>query len=604
MLPSPSYYYRTLWIDYNADGDFTDNGELAAYNYSNAYSYSGDIVIPLNAYNGITRMRVGLSSESYNSACHNGGYGEYEDYPINISGGFDNITWMPSNLLNTSVGQTVTTKNLTNSTLFTAYFTNHTGCVDSLSKLIEVKPSSNDITYADICPNQLPYSWRGQNYSLSGNYTMSYTNSFYCDSLYTLQLSVHDTNTSITNNSICSSQLPYSWNGLNINSDGIYTVSLLSSFGCDSIATLNLTVNPTSTGNSNATVCSNHLLYVWNGQNYTSSGIYTASYVNSSGCDSIATLYLTINDTSFSSTNTTICSNEIPYIWNGQSFNESGVYSSNFINANSCDSIAMLNLTIHPTSTSSSNKTICSNQFPYGWNGINITAGGVYTASLVNEYGCDSIATLNVFIQDTILNSMNLTLCSHELPYHWNEQNLTDAGIYQSNFLTGVGCDSIEILNLNVVNDQIEVSQTGNLLIATQASYNYQWFDANNHSVIAGATNSTFIANQPGSYFVVITNGFCVDTSAFIQVQSLSFDNDSNQCNFQVYPNPVSKRLFVSYGDRENTSTTLELYDDSGHLILKRLLYARQLTSIDIANLPRGVYYVRCDSCVRKVVKE
>lgn len=604
MLPYPANYYRTLWIDYNADGDFSDNGELVIYNYSNAYSYSGDIVIPLNAYNGITRMRVGLSSENYNSVCYSGGYGEYEDYPINISGGYNNITWMPSTLLNTSVGQSVTTKSLLDSTVFTAYFTNASGCVDSVSKLISVKPSLNDTTHIDICPNQLPYNWRGQNYSLSGNYTMSYTNSFDCDSLYTLQLSVHDTNTSVSNQSICSNQLPYSWNGLNINSNGVYMVSLLNSFGCDSIASLNLTIHPTSASISNAAVCSNQLPYSWNGQNYSSSGVYNLSYSNSFGCDSIASLNLTIHDTSVSSTNATICSNEMPFVWNGQSFITSGVYASNFINSTGCDSIARLNLTIHPTSTSTSNATFCSNQFPFSWNGININSAGVYSATLTNLYGCDSIATLNLFVVDTILNAFNLTICSYELPYHWNEHNLTSAGIYHSNFINNVGCDSIEILNLNVVNDSVEIYQTGNLLIANQASYTYQWFDVNNHHIIPGATNSTFIANQTGSYSVIISNGFCVDTSTLIQVQSLSFNNNSNECNFRAYPSPVSKTLFVNYGGPENTTATLELYDDAGRLILEQLLEARQLTSIDIANLPRGVYYVRCDSCVRKIVKE
>lgn len=51
--------------------------------------------------------------------------------------------------------------------------------------------------------------------------------------------------TNSTNNlSISSSSLPYSWNGQNITTSGTYSYSTINSLGCDSIATLNLTIQP------------------------------------------------------------------------------------------------------------------------------------------------------------------------------------------------------------------------------------------------------------------------------------------------------------------------------------------------------------------------
>ncbi len=49
---------------------------------------------------------------------------------------------------------------------------------------------------------------------------------------------------STTNTSIYSSALPYSWNGQNISTSGTYTYSSINSLGCDSIAILNLTIQP------------------------------------------------------------------------------------------------------------------------------------------------------------------------------------------------------------------------------------------------------------------------------------------------------------------------------------------------------------------------
>ena len=63
--------------------------------------------------------------------------------------------------------------------------------------------------------------------------------------------------TSSTNVSVCSNQLPYSWNSNSYNAAGTYVVHLTNAGGCDSAATLNLTVIQKGTiGN-----------YVWNDLN-------------------------------------------------------------------------------------------------------------------------------------------------------------------------------------------------------------------------------------------------------------------------------------------------------------------------------------------------
>ncbi|MEZ4798728.1 MAG: hypothetical protein R2809_02900 [Flavobacteriales bacterium] len=44
--------------------------------------------------------------------------------------------------------------------------------------------------------------------------------------------------------------------------------------------------------------------------------------------------------------------------------------------------------------------TICSNQLPYNWNGIDYSTAGSYDVTLTSVAGCDSIATLNLTIND------------------------------------------------------------------------------------------------------------------------------------------------------------------------------------------------------------
>lgn len=92
---------------------------------------------------------------------------------------------------------------------------------------------------------------------------------------------------------------------------GNYTDVFTSSNGCDSTVNLNLTVNTATSGSENVIACGS---YTWsaNNQTYTSSGSYMTLLTGSNGCDSTATIYLTINyvDLNVSAAGGTLTSNQ------------------------------------------------------------------------------------------------------------------------------------------------------------------------------------------------------------------------------------------------------------------------------------------------------
>ena len=119
-----------IFIDLNQDGDFTDAGEKV---YSNggvdnidcvpATDVPVSLVIPANALNGTTRMRV-ISRELMDgntiTPCGNQYYGEVEDYLVNITGGITyTYTWSPAVTGNATTAS-VTTLPLTTATTYTA----------------------------------------------------------------------------------------------------------------------------------------------------------------------------------------------------------------------------------------------------------------------------------------------------------------------------------------------------------------------------------------------------------------------------------------------------------------------------------------------------
>ena len=81
---------------------------------------------------------------------------------------------------------------------------------------------------------------------------------------------------------------------MNYTASGVYTFTTTTAVGCDSTATLNLTINNATTSTLDVTACDS---YDWNGSTYTASGVYTFTTTNAVGCDSTATLNLTINNT-------------------------------------------------------------------------------------------------------------------------------------------------------------------------------------------------------------------------------------------------------------------------------------------------------------------
>ena len=161
-----------------------------------------------------------------------------------------------------------------------------------------------------------------------------------------------------------------------------------------------LSVNELSTSETRITICEDEAPYTWNGNNYLVSGSYDFTTVNAAGCDSVATLELTVNELTSSVTPVIICEDALPYLWNGTNYNVSGSYEYHTVNAAGCDSTATLQLTVNKLTYSTTLKTICEDEAPFFWNGLNYATSGTYTVTLVNAAGCDSVATLELTINE------------------------------------------------------------------------------------------------------------------------------------------------------------------------------------------------------------
>ena len=313
----------------------------------------------------------------------------------------------------------------TTSGAYTDTLTNAVGCDSIITlNLVINQPTSSSVS--ETACSSFTWAQNGMTYTTSGAYTDTITNTAGCDSIITLNLVINQPTSSSVSETACSS---FTWaqNGMTYTTSGAYTDTLTNAAGCDSIITLNLVINQPTSSTVTETACGS---FTWsqNGMIYTVSGAYTDTIPNAVGCDSIITLNLTINTGGTSTETATACGS---YTWaqDGQTYTASGSYDHVIIggSANGCDSTITLNLTINafPTATatySGDSILTASAGTTYQWidcgTGLAIagetsqtfqaTVNGAYAVVVTNAAGCSDTSTC-VTVNDLGLDGKEFT---------------------------------------------------------------------------------------------------------------------------------------------------------------------------------------------------
>ncbi|WP_181368938.1 RCC1 domain-containing protein [Flavobacterium pallidum] len=154
-------------------------------------------------------------------------------------------------------------------------------------------------TVADLIATGNDIKWYDNNHMLLSGNTLLVTGTYYvsqtahaCESEMTAAVIMVNPNT--TTSEMVTACDSYTWNGQSYTQSGDYTHTSTNASGCTHIANLHLTINHSTTISETVTACGS---YAWYGTTYTASGDYTHTGTNSSGCTETATLHLTVNHT-------------------------------------------------------------------------------------------------------------------------------------------------------------------------------------------------------------------------------------------------------------------------------------------------------------------
>lgn len=254
------------------------------------------------------------------------------------------------------------------------------------------------------------YTWTASN-----TYNDTIPNAALCDSIITIDLTINQPQTVSATATICTGQTYTFGTQTLTDADAGPHIEVFSNINmCDSTVNLTLSVVTGFTETATATICEGET-YVFGMQNLTSEfgNPYTEIFTSSGGCDSTVTLTLTVNPITYGTISITECDSYTSpsgnYTWTA-----SNTYNDTIPNALMCDSVITINLTINNSTSASITESVCGS---YDFLGTILTTSGVYVETVPNSIMCDSVITLTLDITplpNTPANSGDVSYCEND----------------------------------------------------------------------------------------------------------------------------------------------------------------------------------------------
>ena len=525
-----------------------------------------------------------------------------------------------------------------------------TGCDSIVTLHLCIIGNANIDIYEEACDS---FEYNGIPYYESGTFTSWRSSPYGCYYSETLHLTITYTpavpQVTTTPNTLCSGgsdgsitvtaplndSYEYSIDGVNFQSspeftnvdEGTYTL-VVRNGECTNeteVTVASLVVRPTINLNSSTNVicegeslilsaegssAGDNISYSWTGPNGFAStsesnsisnastenaGEYQLTIYNSeTSCDMTASINVVVNVATYGTDVQSACDS---LIWiDGNTYYESTDEPTFALtNANGCDSIVTLNLTITHSVSSTYEASICPGELPYEYNGQQYAEAGTYTIRLSAENGCDSIVTFTLNVYEDFHTTINVDVCAYDMPYIFDDSTLNEAGTYTFVY-PYTPCDSVVTLVLNVhESPEVSVSQTtsGNeITITAEGASTYEWETSETTpSITVEAANDTI-------WVIGYSEYNCADTAEVV-INDLS-GIDGIQSAINVYPIPSNGVVFV---EGENV-ISVEVLDLNGKIV-NAIPVNSSITEIEL-DVPSGEYFLRIETeyglLTRKIV--
>ena len=213
---------------------------------------------------------------------------------------------------------------------------------------------------------------------------------------------------------------------------------------------------------------------------------------------------------------------------------------------------------------------------------------------------CDSFGKIIIKRNDATTSSITVSACNN---YWYNNTNYTTSGTYTHTLINAAGCDSVVTLQLTITPIDTSISQNGNILSANGNGLSYQWYNCTTNQIISGATGQSYTATANGNYAAIVNNGTCADTSACRQVKNLAIANYTTT-QIKIAPNPATNFITIAIDNFNfNQAYHCQIINVLGECIYTSTINNAN-NSIDISHLAKGIYYVKVNEAMGKLIVE
>ena len=379
-----------------------------------------------------------------------------------------------------------------------------------------------------------------------------------------------------------------------------YVLTVTDTMGCVARDTAVVNVNYSQTATLTEVACAAYTSPA--GNTYTTSGIYTDTLATSAGCDSVITINLTVNQIASVTWNVTECGSS--YISPaGNTYTTSGTYVDTVASSSGCDSIITINLSFALPSVASISPVVCDTYTSPG--GQVLTTSGMYMDTIPNAAGCDSVITINLTVNTATTSSIIVSTCGvYTAP---SGATYSASGIYTDTIANANGCDSVITIDLTTVvfNLGTVIGASGYEITSLDSlpGTTWQWLHCdNNFSPAPGGNMQTFYNSYvTGNFAVQVTNGNCVDTSACVTVQAWGIEEFLRGQAIQLYPNP-NNGFFMLDLLSPAQDIRLTISDITGRAIWTNTVSNAQFVPVNFEG-PAGMYIIRIETETYSAVK-
>jgi hypothetical protein len=379
----------------------------------------------------------------------------------------------------------------------------------------------------------------GKIFKSAGSFNSAFFTRKGCDSIYTTKIIVNPSYNLTRIVGLCGGDSVL-FDSKYRNKTGTYIGRFKTRKNCDSIITLQLTVDNIINVSQQIAICAGDSLLL-NGRFVKKAGLFTDTLTARLGCDSIVKTTLVVNPNKQTDLQAKICASD-SILFGGKFLKVAGNYKQVLKTSKLCDSTVNLSLSIFPKVLTTINVKICAGDSVFTGNRFKKTAG-VFTDVLKAKNACDSFVETTVAILQKSSGSENFLICFND-SIRINGKFEKRAGTYNFKVKNKVGCDSSVTINLSVRPPaDLKIVATGFATLSTNKPFvSYQWL--RDEVIIPGATQRSIVANKAGIYDVAIVDSLGCKLST-IDLRALGITEKIYEGNYLVYPNPASQFLNI-----------------------------------------------------------